>query len=162
MVFLIALHLIVTYSFLAPAEAMVGSAYSMVRREADNVPLCAIDQSSAVKSTVSAMWCGIECITSSSSTCDAFSYFETTNKCDIFFFSPDNYTVADDCATYTVIVSVAINTIMYIDKFHHPCACSSDPIELETSRKMFQYMRSHDGLKSICWTRSYTTSHCLS
>ena len=104
MLFLIALCLRI-FSFLAPGEAMVGSAYSMVRRGSDSVPLCAIDPPSEVKSTVSALWCGIECITSSSSTCDAFSYFETTNKCDIFFFTPTNYAVEDSCVTYAVFVS---------------------------------------------------------
>lgn len=104
MLFLIALYLTIC-SFLVSAEAMVGSAFSMVRREDDSVPLCAIDQPSEVKSAVSAIWCGMECITSSSSTCHAFSYFEAANKCYIFFFMPTNYIVADDCVTYGVIVS---------------------------------------------------------
>lgn len=106
MVFLIALCITI-FSFFESTQSMVESAFSIVRREGDSVPLCAMDQPSAVKSTVGAIWCGIECITSLglSSTCHSFSYFDTTNKCQIFLFTPTNYAVEDSCVTYAVIVS---------------------------------------------------------
>ena len=106
--FLIALYF-TTYGVLASTDAMVGSAFSMVRRDGDSVPLCAIDQPSAVKSTINTIWCGIECITSSSSTCHSFSYFETINKCDIFFFAPTNYVVEDGCVTFGISVSITLD-----------------------------------------------------